>query len=461
MHFMQAAIYLRQSEDRDATMLAVDRQREDCTKLAASKGWSTTEYMDNDTSATSQKPRPAYQRMLADIEAGAIGAVVAWDLDRLYRKPRELEDLIDLAEGKHLALATVGGEADLSTDSGRLFARIKGAVGRSEVERKSARQRRANVQRAEAGSPTRSTIPFGYRQDGDRLALEPAEAMMIRDAYSAILAGGSLHTIAKAWNAASVPTRRGKQWSGATVRQLLMAYRNAGVAVYRGEPVATPGDWPPIVDREILDGTRAILTQPGRRIGGTSSGRKHLLSGIAVCGACSKTVGSGRAGTSPNPSRPVYACKHCFKVTRDMTAVDGYVVALVVDRLSRPDAAELMVSDSRPDVGVLRDRAAALRARQEEAASLFAEGSVTGLQLKTITADLAQQLTEVESAMFDSQRTRVLEGLIGAPRAVFDGSSLDRKRAVIDLLMTVTILPAGRYGRGFDPNFVQINWKTT
>ncbi len=107
-------------------------------------------------------------------------------------------------------------------------------------------------------------MPFGYRQadSGGRLVLEPAEAMMVREAYSAILAGGSLHTIAKQWNAASVPTRRGNTWSGATVRQLLMSWRNAGLAVYKGEPVAE-GDWPPIVDRDVLEGARAVLSKDG------------------------------------------------------------------------------------------------------------------------------------------------------------------------------------------------------
>ena len=64
--------------------------------------------------------RPQYQRMLADIRDGKIDALVAWDLDRLYRLPRELEDLIDLADEHRLALATVTGDVDLSTDNGRL-----------------------------------------------------------------------------------------------------------------------------------------------------------------------------------------------------------------------------------------------------------------------------------------------------------------------------------------------------
>ena len=234
---MRAAIYLRQSEDRDGTMLAVDRQREDCQKLCAERGWDTTEYLDNDTSATTRKPRPAYGRMLTDIRDGRIGAVVAWDADRLHRQPRELEDFIDLADGKSLALATVGGDFDLSSPTGRGNARMKGVFSRMEMEQKSARQKRANKQRAQAGTPSRSTVPFGYRQDGDRLVLEPAEAMMLRDAYSAILAGASLHTLAKQWNATGVKTRRGKQWSGATLRQSLMAHRNAGRAIYKGKPV--------------------------------------------------------------------------------------------------------------------------------------------------------------------------------------------------------------------------------
>ena len=137
-----AACYLRQSVDKLGDELAISRQREDCLKLCEERGWTPVEYTDNDISATSGK-RPAYEQMLADIRAGGIDAVVAWDLDRLHRRPIELEHFIDLADEKHLALATVGGDADLSTDSGRLFARIKGAVARAEVERKSARQKRA------------------------------------------------------------------------------------------------------------------------------------------------------------------------------------------------------------------------------------------------------------------------------------------------------------------------------
>ena len=42
---------------------------------------------------------------------------------------------------------------------------------------------------------------------------------------------------------------------------------------------------------------------------------------------------------------------------------------------------------------------------------------------------------------------------------MLDGLSLDRRRALIDVLMTVTIAPVGRAARGFDPASVRIDWK--
>ena len=73
---MRAAVYLRISEDRTGEQLGVTRQRQDCEQLCRSKGWTPVEYVDNDISATSGKPRPSYERMLADIRDSSIGAVV-------------------------------------------------------------------------------------------------------------------------------------------------------------------------------------------------------------------------------------------------------------------------------------------------------------------------------------------------------------------------------------------------
>src|SRR5690625_4025976 len=111
----RAAIYARISSD-DGTALGVGRQIADCEREAQRRGWVIADrYIDNDVSASRGAPRPEYQRMLTDVRAGRLGAVVVWDVDRLTRTMRELEDVIDFANHRGLALASVGGEIDLST----------------------------------------------------------------------------------------------------------------------------------------------------------------------------------------------------------------------------------------------------------------------------------------------------------------------------------------------------------
>jgi DNA invertase Pin-like site-specific DNA recombinase len=101
---VRAAVYLRQSLDRDGDGLAVSRQRDACEKLCAEHGWESVEYTDNDCSASTGQIRPAYTRMLTDITLGKVQAVVVWDLDRLHRRPIELENFIDLADRHRLCL---------------------------------------------------------------------------------------------------------------------------------------------------------------------------------------------------------------------------------------------------------------------------------------------------------------------------------------------------------------------
>lgn len=98
--------------------LAIDRQCERCEELAKYRHWDVVEtYVDQSKSATDRtKNRPDYDRMVADYQAGMFTAIICYDLDRLTRQPRQLEDWIDAAELRGLALVTANGDADLSTD---------------------------------------------------------------------------------------------------------------------------------------------------------------------------------------------------------------------------------------------------------------------------------------------------------------------------------------------------------
>lgn len=44
-------------------------------------------YVDNDVSAYSGPPRPAWQRLIADVKAGTVDALAAWQVDRFTALP--------------------------------------------------------------------------------------------------------------------------------------------------------------------------------------------------------------------------------------------------------------------------------------------------------------------------------------------------------------------------------------
>jgi hypothetical protein len=80
--------------------------------------------VDNSISASdARRNRPGYDALVRDYQSRLFDALVGYDLDRLTRQPRQLEEWIDAAESRGLAPLTANGEADLTTDARRLFAR--------------------------------------------------------------------------------------------------------------------------------------------------------------------------------------------------------------------------------------------------------------------------------------------------------------------------------------------------
>lgn len=463
---MRAALYLRQSVDLEDTGLAIARQRKDCLELCAARGWPTpTEYTDNNISATNRaKPRPAYRRMLDDIRAGKIDAVIAWDLDRLYRQPIELEELIDLADEHRLRLATVSGDADLSTDAGRLFARIKGAAARGEMERKSARQRNAAKQRAEMGLPWGPRRPFGYQ--ADRVTINPTEADLLRHAYADFLSGKPLAAIARDWNDAKITTTTGKPWTGVALHQLMRNPRNAALRAYHhrrdGKParmeIVGPAAWDPIVDEGTWRAAVARFTDPARRTGGGSNSPRYLLTGIARCGVCDDGT-TVRKGQRPKDKVAFYMCPKSH-LSRTAEYVENVVIAHVITRLQRADARELLVDDDREDINELRAQADELRSRMNTLAVEFADGELSATQLRAANDRIKARLQVVESQMAHFDRAPLLTELITATDtyATWKMLPLHRQRAVIDALCTVTIERSPK-GPRFDPSSVRVEWR--
>lgn len=471
-----AALYARMSKDKTGEQAGVERQTAECRELAERRGVTIGHVLvDNDLSATTGKRRPAFDTLLELIRRGEVDTIVVWHTDRLYRLPRDLEPIIDLAESRKLRFLTVASsEIDLNTASGRMVARMLAAASAAEVEHKAERQRSANEQRARQGKRTVGRRPFGFDDDG--VTVRDDEADAIRTGYADALSGIPLAAIARDWNARGLTTgqkryrgardEKGKpieasSWRHDSVRAVLLNPRYAGKVSYRGEIVSESAEWPALVPESTWLAAQAALTNPARRTG--PPGGRRLLSGLAYCGVCGEAQNTVHAGGGARRGIANYRCSaSAGHVARMAEPVDEYVSAVVVARLSRPDAAALLTDHDHPDVEALQEEAIGLRERLESLAVEFADGELTPGQLRAATERLRSRLAAVETELASSVRVDVLGPLVGAQRAADAWEALDipHRRLVVDALMRVTLFPPGRGVRTFRPETVGIEWRT-
>jgi site-specific DNA recombinase len=461
---VKAIVYTRISQDRVGLKAGVTRQREDCERRCSERGWTIlAQHSDNDVSAAGKRKRPGFEAMLASIESGEVGAVVAWSLDRLQRNRRDELRLYEACREHNVVISLVNGaELDFGSATGRLVADNLGSLARFEIELKSDRQIAASEQAAKAGRRVGGRRPFGYEADG--MTIRENEAQAVRDGFRDVLAGVPLAEIARSWNQRGFVTGQGRRgehagepspWRPGAVRFVLKNPRYAGLRALRGEVVAR-AQWPGIVDEGTFQAVRSLLADPGRRRAPTRG--VALLTGIGRCGICGATVHAGGATKGVRS----YRCRESLgHVARRSEPVDSYVSAVMAARLSRPDAVELLVDRARPDLDALRTEAAGIRSRLDSLAVDFADGELTTSQLRAATDRGRARLAEVEAEMADAGRADVLGPLINGEdtQAAWDALTPPRRRAVIDLLATVTVHPAGRGTRTFRPESVGVDWK--
>jgi site-specific DNA recombinase len=243
-----------------------------------------------------------------------------------------------------------------------------------------------------------------------------------------------------------VRTATGKPWQPTELRRALVRPRNAGLMVHRGQVVGEAG-WPAILDEDTWRGVCAVLEDPGRRTN-TTVARRWLLSGLARCGVCGDAVRSFSASAQRRKTKPVYTCRTGKHVIRGAAEVDAYVTAVILERLSRPDARELLAPDRRADAASLHLRDAALAERLVELGRLYGDGTIDAPQLQAATTAIRAQRERITAELAAASRGSVLAGVADAPdpAKVWKGLDLSRKRAIVDTLCVVTILPA-RKGR--------------
>lgn len=467
---MNGISYARASQDRTGEELSVERQLDDQRALAQREGITLVAELKDTESAAGRKVRPQFEEALRRVKAGEAQIIIATDMSRLTRgKARDEVRLLELGLETGLKLFFVRApDLDLSTAAGRLTASILIAAARHEIEQKSERQRRANAQAAQQGRRVGGPRPFGYEPDG--MVIREVEAEALRDAYGAVLSGVPIGRIARDWNSRGLLTPQAKrdgspsQWTGQTIRPCLTNPRYCGLRATghgKDQEIIGPAVWPAIVPEATWRAALAVIRDPSRA-NPPRTGRA-LLTGVALCGVCGAAV---HTGASParrgKEGYRTYRCRAAYgHIGRAAEPVERFVSHLVVDRLSRLDARDLLIDHKRADVNKLREKALELRGRRTSLLSLVTSGTYTEAEVRVQAATLADQIAAAEAKLADAGRVDVLGPLVKSRNvpAAWDALDVDRQRMVIDTLMIVRLLPPGRGTRTFRPETVGVDWK--
>ncbi len=454
---MDAVIYARQSLDRDGAGAAVDRQIADCRALAAARGWDVGHvYKDNDLSASSGKRRPDYERLVELLRSGGARVVVVWHLDRLTRRLADLVEVLDLCKSNGVKIATVTGDLDLSTDTGRMLAGILVSVAQAEVERKGTRQRRANAQRAESGRMGWTRRPFGYdRQDGEVVTV-PAEVEALQQAAADVLEGATLASAVRKLDAVGLTTTAGKPWNVTSLRRALLNPRYSGRVLYNGVDVAD-GAWPIVLDAATQQRLEEVLRDIRRRVQQGTQPR-YLMSGLARCGRCGDVM-FGSPMVKGERRWHSYRCTGC-SLSRRSDLVDEVVETDVLARLSMPDAAALLRPDI--DLDALRQEVTELRQRRDGLAELLADGLLGAAAVREQALTLTGKIDVLSGRIAAATRESPALALATAENVVETWETLDlrTRKAIVNLLASVRVLPSGK-GVRFDPAQVEVTWRAS
>lgn len=172
----KAVVYVRQSTPAQVQVnLESQRRQYELVDVARRRGFREVEVIDDDLgrSASGMVTRPGFERLVALLCAGEIGAVLCLDASRLARNGRDWHHLLELCGLVEARVIDLDGVYDPRRPNDCLLLGMKGSI--SEFELGVLRARMLGAARAKARrGELRIGVPLGYIWDRDvGLGLDP------------------------------------------------------------------------------------------------------------------------------------------------------------------------------------------------------------------------------------------------------------------------------------------------
>ena len=208
----RCAIYTRKSTSvgLEQDFNSLDAQREACAAyIQKQPGWTVVDERYDDGGFTGANiERPAFQRLLTDIDAAKIDVVVVYKVDRLSRSLLDFAKLMERFGRAGASFVSVTQNFSTADAMGRLTLNMLMSFAEFEREMIGERTRDKIAAARRKGKWTGGPVPLGYTVKEKRLVVNEAEAVLVREVFALYLEQRSTLAVARLLNEANRSTKR-------------------------------------------------------------------------------------------------------------------------------------------------------------------------------------------------------------------------------------------------------------
>jgi DNA invertase Pin-like site-specific DNA recombinase len=417
----KAVVYVRQSTPQQVqSNLESQRRQYELVEVARRRGFTNIDVIDDDLgrTASGSVERPGFDRLVAALCAGQVGAVLCLEASRLARNGRDWHHLLELCGLVEARVIDLDGVYDPCRPNDRLLLGMKGSISEFELGIIRSRMYEAARSKAKRGE-LKISAPIGYAWDrhvGLGLDLDRRLQEVIRLVFHKFRELGSARQVLL-WMASQnihfpYPsdgrTLTSFEWRPIRYRNVISILKNpfyAGVYAYGksekrttiidGRARKSYGHRKPMGTWEVFiqdhhegyiswaeyERNQALLASNAYgRVGDTKSGRggRALLAGLICCARCGRRLSVLYTGRYP---RPIYRCEQpnvqlgqqrCLTVAGkriDETIAAEMLRAVTPMAIEAAEEAERMLRDEDQD----RRRIAELELQQAQYDASLAE----------------------------------------------------------------------------------------
>ncbi len=296
----RCAIYTRKSVTAglEQEFNSLHAQREACEQYIQSQarvGWQCLSDKYDDGGFTGANiDRPAFTRLLADVEDGKIDVVVCYKIDRISRSLLDFTTVMNRLNQANVAFVSVTQHFSTADAAGRLTLNLLATF--AEFEREMIGERTRDKMRAarRRGRWTGGPVPLGYQVREKKLVVDELEALVVCEIFESYLQQRSVLAVVESLNERGRVTKRHRAGNGRvrearawTKHDVLRVLKNpvyAGLMSYGEE--RHEAEHAAIVDREIFEQVDTLLKDAAGARAQSVRNPEYILRGVLYCGCC-------------------------------------------------------------------------------------------------------------------------------------------------------------------------------